>query len=231
MAIIYGKNSVITALEAGTVLKLYVRAGDKKLLALAQAAQVPVKELASAELDRLAGGNHQGIAAEVKDYRYASLPELLADPAGLILVLDGITDPHNFGAIIRSAAGAGVSGIVIPKTGACKVTAAVVKVASGATGAVKIAQVPNIVAALKACQKQGFWVYGTSLVGATDYTELAFDAKTVLVIGAEDKGIGRLVAETCDFLVKIPLARGVQSLNASVACGVLLFEIKRQRKE
>ncbi len=238
--IIYGLNPVMEALR-GTrqIYELFVAgsSSDKrveKMLKLAAERKVPVRQREKADLNRLCNtDHHQGVALKVEPFPYADLGDLLDElkdnPTGLVLVLDSVQDPHNLGALIRSAACAGAHAVVIPKDRAAGVTAAAEKASAGAAGTVPVAQVTNISQALQDLKKAGFWIYGAD--GSAKHTlyQQDFSGPVALVIGGEGEGIRPLVRKGCDEVVSIPLQGGVSSLNASVAGGVFLFEVVRQR--
>jgi len=238
--IIYGLNPVMEALR-GTrqIYELFVAgsSSDKrmeKMLKLATERKVPVRQREKADLNRLCNtDHHQGVALKVEPFPYADLGDLLDElkdnPTGLVLVLDSVQDPHNLGALIRSAACAGAHAVVIPKDRAAGVTAAAEKASAGAAGTVPVAQVTNISQALQDLKKAGFWIYGAD--GSAKHTlyQQDFSGPVALVIGGEGEGIRPLVRKGCDEVVSIPLQGGVSSLNASVAGGVFLFEVVRQR--
>lgn len=238
--IIYGLNPVMEALR-GTreIYELFVAgsSSDKrmeKMLKLAAERKVPVRQREKADLNRLCNtDHHQGVALKVEPFPYADLDELLAElkgnPAGLVLVLDSVQDPHNLGALIRSAACAGAHVVVIPKDRAAGVTAAAEKASAGAAGTIPVAQVTNISQTLKDLKDAGFWIFGAD--GSAKHTLYQQDltGPVALVIGGEGEGIRPLVRKSCDEVVSIPLQGGVSSLNASVAGGIFLFEVVRQR--
>jgi 23S rRNA (guanosine2251-2'-O)-methyltransferase len=168
------------------------------------------------------------VAARVGPYPYVDLEDLLAAPDTLVVVLDGVTDPHNVGAVLRVAEGAGASGVVIPKDRAAGVTAAAVKASAGASEHVPIARVTNLRRAIDRMKEAGLWVYAAE-VGGTPYTELDLTGPVGLVLGSEGRGMRRLVREGCDGAVSIPMLGAVGSLNVSVAAAVLLYEARRQR--
>ncbi len=238
--IIYGVNSITEALRGNRkVFELFLAEGaDRRLEPLAQLAGekgVPVRRRDRGSLMRLSGSeHHQGAVLRVEPYPYAELSDVMdvwkgSGEAGLILVLDGIQDPHNLGALIRSAACAGVHGVIIPQDRAVGVTPTVEKVAAGGVGAVAVARVANISQALESLKKEGFWVYGAAGgVGESLYKQ-DFRGHTALVIGGEGEGVRPLVRKHCDLLLSIPLKGAISSLNASVAGGVILFEAVRQR--
>ena len=177
---------------------------------------------------------HQGVAALISDFSYSELHDILdicrdSDEAAFILVLDGIQDPHNLGAIARSAEAAGVHGIIIPKDRAVGVTSTVEKVACGATQHLKIARVVNIARTLEEIKKAGIWVAGLDGEGETSIYNADFKVDTALVVGSEGKGIRQLVRKKCDFLINIPMRGKINSLNASVSAGIAMYELQRQR--
>ncbi|MDQ3793805.1 MAG: 23S rRNA (guanosine(2251)-2'-O)-methyltransferase RlmB, partial [Actinomycetota bacterium] len=195
----------------------------------ATTAGVPVKKAPHARVGELArGGIHQGVAALAEPYPYAELEDLLAAPDSLVVLLDGVTDPHNLGAVLRVADGAGASGVVIPKDRAVGVTAVVVKASAGASEHVLISRVTNLRRAIDAIKDAGLWVYAAEL-GGTPYTDLDLAGPVGLVLGSEGRGVRRLVREGCDGAVSIPMLGAVGSLNVSVAAAVLLYEVRRQR--
>jgi 23S rRNA (guanosine2251-2'-O)-methyltransferase len=239
--IIYGVNSITEALR-GTrkVFELFLMEGaDRRLENLAQLAGekgVPVRRRDRSNLMRLSGSaHHQGAVLRVEPYPYAELSDVVdlwkgSGEPGLILVLDGIQDPHNLGALIRSAACAGVHGVIIPQDRAVGVTPTVEKVSAGGVEAVAVARVANISQALESLKKEGFWVYGAAGEAGESLYRQDFRGHTVLVIGGEGEGLRPLVRKHCDLLLSIPLKGAITSLNASVAGGIMLFEAVRQRE-
>ncbi len=181
------------------------------------------------EMDFKYKGNHQGIVLDIEDYKYSDLKSI--SNANFLVILDHLEDPHNFGAIIRTCEAAGVDAIIIPKNRSVEVNSTVMKVSAGALTNIKIVEVNNLVNAIKELKKNGFWVYGTDMEDSELYTKVDYTEKVVLVIGAEGNGISRLVRENCDFVVNIPLLGKINSLNASVAAGIVIYEIVRQRGE
>lgn len=180
------------------------------------------------EMDYKYKGNHQGIVLEIEDYKYSKLDSVYND--NFVVILDHLEDPHNFGAIIRTCEAAGVRSIIIPKDRSVEVNSTVMKVSAGALSNVNIVEVSNLVNAIKKLKDSGFWVYGTDMEDAEIYTDVEYASKTAFVIGAEGNGISRLIRENCDFIVKIPLIGKINSLNASVAAGIVIYEVVRQRK-
>ena len=237
--LIFGVNPVKESLQGSRgAFNLYVQisATDhrvEKIIKLAEDRGVAVHRRDKADLTRMcASSHHQGIALEVEPFRYADLEDLLAPLSrsvtpGFLLVLDGILDPHNLGALIRSAACAGADGVVIPRDRACGVTAAAEKASAGAVETIPVAQVTNIVQALEEMKKVGYWVYGLTGDASQSLYGVKFAGNTALVIGGEGEGIRPLVRKQCDVLMSIPQYGGVGSLNASVAGGIALFEMAR----
>ncbi|MBS5778888.1 MAG: 23S rRNA (guanosine(2251)-2'-O)-methyltransferase RlmB [Acholeplasma sp.] len=219
---VYGRNVIK---DYKNLKKVYVQ-DSLKNSELVKNINVPIKYLNKRELDKMVSGNHQGIVGEVEDYKYFELNDLDND---VIVILDHLEDPHNLGAIIRTCEAAGFDNIIIPKNRSVSINGTVVKTSVGTIERVKIAQVTNLNNAIQTLKKKGYWIIGTDMIG-TDYKELDYNGKVAIVIGNEGVGISRLVKENCDFIATIPMNGQVNSLNASVAAGVLLFEILRRRR-
>lgn len=222
--LVYGKNVVIEALNKNEEIKkayVYEKFNDKEILSLLKNKGIDISYVSKFDLDGLVHGNHQGIVIEVTDYNYAQLDDVLMED--VVVMLDHLEDPHNLGAIIRTCEAAGVKGIIIPKDRSVKVNSTVVKVSVGTIENVKIAMVNNLVNTLKEMKEKGYWVIGTDMDG-TDYREIDYNGKIVIVIGNEGKGISRLVKENCDFMASIPMRGEVNSLNASVASALIIYE-------
>jgi len=232
---IYGVHPVLEALRAGTVRRLRVaaRAGDRlrELIELAASAGVRVERVPPEAIDRLAHGvTHQGVVADVDSERAVGLRELAAGPAPLIVVLDGIEDPHNLGAILRTADAAGVSGVVVQTRRSALHAGTVAKTSAGALSHVRVAEVVNIARAIEELKDLGVWSVGLAGEATQAYDEVDLTGPIALVMGAEGTGLRRLVREKCDFLASIPMQGHVGSLNVSVAAGITLFEAVRQRR-
>jgi 23S rRNA (guanosine2251-2'-O)-methyltransferase len=234
---IYGINPVAEALRAGQVKSLTVadRGGERlvSLLDLAATQGVTVRRATAADLDRLTrGGVHQGIVAEMRDKAAVSVEDLVTEAAGvpLIVVLDGIEDPQNLGAILRSVDAAGADGVVRQSRHAALLGGVAAKASAGAVAHVKIAEVVNIARALEQLKLAGVWTVGFAGDAPKSYDQVDYTAPTALVVGAEGTGLRRLVRERCDWLVSIPMAGHVQSVNVSVAAAIALFEATRQRR-
>ena len=234
--IVFGINPVMEALRTGRVRQLRVghRADEQlgRLLELARSQRVAVTRVAPDDLERLSRrGVHQGVVADVDEPEAASLPDLLAgDTPPLVVVLDGVEDPHNLGAIARSVDAAGASGLVVQDRRSASLDGVAVKASAGALNHVKVAQVVNIARAIEELKASNVWVVGLAGEGETPYTDVDFTLPTAIVLGAEGEGLRRLVRDRCDRLVRIPLQGQVESLNVSVAAGIVLFEAVRQRR-
>ena len=238
MALLYGIHAVQEALSAGRPLeRLLVARGRggprvRELLAAAQAAQTAVRFVGRDELDRLAGTpKHQGVVALVGSKRYSDFEDMVAQakPPALFLMLDGVEDPRNLGSILRTAYCAGVTGVVLPERRAAGVTAATEKVSAGASERIPVARVVNLGRALERLKEAGCWLVGLDERAEKAFTELDFTGPLGLVLGGEGKGLHEHVRAKCDFLVSIPTAGAIRSLNVSVAAGIVLYEILRQR--
>lgn len=234
MAVLSGIHPVAEALRAGRPLdRILVASGAggprlQEIIDRARQAGVPVRFEARAALDRMAGTPaHQGVVALGAAQRYTDLESVTA--AEMLVVLDGVEDPHNLGAIVRTAHAAGAAGVVIPERRAAGVTDVVAKAAAGALEHLPIIRVSNINRALEDLKKRGYWVYGLDERGSEDYDRVEYSAPTVLVLGAEGKGLHEQVRKHCDVLVRIPMAGHIASLNVSVAAGIVLFEWKRRQ--
>ena len=240
--LIEGRNAVQEALRAGRPIdKLFVARGDTdralgRLVAKARQAGIVVSECDRHKLDAMsATGAHQGVIAQAAVREYCDLEDILALAADrgeppFLVVCDEIADPHNLGAILRTAECAGAHGVVIPKRRSAGVTAVVDKASAGAAEHILTARVPNIPAALRELKDRGVWVYGTAADAPGTLWETDMRGPVCLVIGSEGFGMGRLVAECCDFTVRIPLHGKITSLNASAAAAIMIYEVLRQRR-
>lgn len=241
-SIIVGRNSVTEALRAGrSITKLYIAAGNDappllRIQELAREKDILIERAPAKILNHLAlGSRHQGVVAFAAPVAYADLADVLADveAAGrtpFLVLLDGIEDVHNVGAIIRTAECAGVDAVLLPKRRSAPINETVGKTSAGAVEYMPIVQIGNTTQTLKKLQKRGFWVIGADMDGSVDYFHSSLTEPIVLVIGSEGRGISHLVKETCDVLVQIPMFGQVNSLNASVAAALLMYEAVRQRQ-
>lgn len=238
---VIGRNPVREALKSGRDMdKILVKKGEIEgslvpIIKLAKSQGIPVIETEKQKLDQLAeGGNHQGVIAYVATHTYCEVKDILnaarekgKDP--FIIILDKITDPHNLGSIIRTANCVGADGIIIPKRNSVGLNSVVAKTSAGAIEYTPVAKVTNISQTIESLKKEGIWVAGAEAGGDTMY-KTNLKGPLALVIGSEGEGISRLVKESCDFLVEIPMYGNINSLNASVAAAVLMYEISRQRQ-
>lgn len=229
---IYGKNVALEAIETKKeIKKIYLNKNfkDHDVIAAIQNLSVPIQYVEKFDLDKKVKGNHQGIILQVPDFEYNDLEELLEKENPLLLILDHIEDPHNLGAIIRTCEAAGVDGIILPKDRSVSVNPTVIKVSTGAIDYMKIAQVTNLNNTIRYLKKQGFWIVGTDMDG-DNYSDIDYAGKCAIVIGNEGAGLARMVRENCDFIASIPMNGKTNSLNASVAAGIIIYEAVRLRK-
>lgn len=230
--LIYGKNVARDLLKKDKKIEKIIlqdHFDDKEIISLIEKKKIRYKYMPKREIDHLANGVHQGIVLYVSDYEYGTLDELLSDSSFLVL-LDHLEDPHNLGAIVRTCEAAGVDGIILPKDRQVHVNSTVMKTSVGTLDNVRIATVTNLVNAIKELKENGFWVVGTALDNSVDYREIDYSGKIALVIGNEGKGISKLVEKSCDYIAKIPMYGKTNSLNASVAAGIMIYEVIRNRK-
>ena len=238
--VIVGRNPVTEALRSGREIdKLLVAHGSmngsiRALVAKCRERGIPVKEVAPQKLDFMSGGaSHQGVALIVASHEYCEVSDILnlaaekGEPP-FVIICDGIEDPHNLGAIMRTVNAAGAHGVIIPKRRAVGLTATVSKTSAGAVEYVPVAKVANLPSAIEELKEKGFWVYGADMNG-TRWDQQDYSGSVALVIGSEGKGISRLVREKCDFIVSLPMKGKINSLNASVAAGILMYEIAKHR--
>ncbi len=231
---IYGKNVVRQRIQNRLAIqKLFIDVKkNQDILELAKQAHIPYEVCDASSLNRYAS-HHQGVVAQIEDYRTHALAAVLktvGDEATLIM-LDGLEDPQNLGAILRSADAAGIAGIILPKHGSVQLNATVARVSTGAIDTVKTIVVTNLNQCIEELKAAGFWIYGAEFTpNSKTYTELIYPKKTAFVIGSEGKGISRLVKQNCDELIKIPMLGSVNSLNASVSAALLMYEVIRQRQ-
>lgn len=241
--IIIGRNPVLEAMRAGRAIdKIYIKDGEsegslRKIIGAARGAGVIVTAVSRGKLDELAeGGNHQGVVALAAAHEYASVEDIFdaAEKRGeqpFIVICDKITDPHNLGSIIRTANAAGAHGIIIPKHDSVTLNSTVMKVAAGAAEFTPVARVNNIARTMDELKKRGVWITGTAANAEKSLYEADFGGAVAICIGSEGNGLSRLTEEKCDFLVSIPMKGETESLNASVAAALVLYEVMRTREK
>ena len=239
--LIIGRNPVLEAIKSGREIDtLYVAKGERqgsvgKIIALCRENNVMVKETDGKKLDYMCqGANHQGVIARIAAHEYASVEDIFkrAEEKGenpFIVICDEIEDPHNLGAIIRTAECAGAHGIIIPKRRSATLNFTVAKTAAGALEYMPVARVSNLPAVMDELKERGVWIYGADMDGDT-WCQTDLKGPMALVVGSEGKGLGRLVKEKCDFVLSLPMSGEINSLNASVAAGIMMYEVSRQRQ-
>jgi len=223
---VFGKNVAIEYINKNEIIKnayIYKNFNDIDIINKLKNKGIKVNFKEKYELDKLVQGMHQGIVLEVKDYEYTEIDEFINKENSLVVILDHLEDPHNFGAIIRTSEAAGVDGIIIPKDRSVEVNSTVIKVSTGTTENVKIAKVTNLVRTIEELKKQGFWIVGTDMQGEA-HDKIDYKGKIAIVIGNEGSGMSRVVKESCDFIATIPMRGTTNSLNASVAAGIIIYE-------
>lgn len=237
-----GRNSVLEALKGGRAInKLLVARGERhgslrEIVGLARSIGLVVQEVELAKLEGVTGGvKHQGVVAMVAPVAYQEIEDILAlaqcrNEPPFIILLDELEDPHNLGAILRTADAVGVHGVLIPKRRACPLSATVARTSAGAVEYVPVARVGNVAQTIERLKKDGLWVVGADMAAEKNYYSANLRGPMLLVVGGEGKGLSRLTKENCDFLVRIPMQGAISSLNASVACSLLLYEVMRQRE-
>jgi 23S rRNA (guanosine2251-2'-O)-methyltransferase len=237
---IIGRNPVIEVLKSSRdINKIWVAENSLKgqaqqITQLAKEKGVTINFVPKKKIDQMVEGNHQGVVAQVAAYEYVHVDDILAiaEKRGempFLLLLDEIEDPHNLGSIMRTADAVGAHGIIIPKRRAVGLTATVAKASTGAIEHIPVARITNMARTIEELKERGIWIVGTDAKGADDYRNLDGKMPLALIIGSEGKGIGRLVKEKCDFLIKMPMVGHVTSLNASVAASLLMYEVYRKR--
>lgn len=229
--LVFGKNVALEYLNSDKkIYKAFIQNNfnDYDLINKVKHKNIKLQTLTKFDMDKKVSGLHQGIILDVEDYKYADIYNIISDEDSLIVMLDHIEDPHNFGAIIRSCEAAGVDGIIIPTDRSVEVNSTVIKTSVGTTEKMKIARVTNLNSTIKLLKDKGYWIFGTDMDG-TDYTKLDYKGKTCIICGNEGSGMSKLVRENCDFIASIPMQGEVNSLNASVATAIIVFEAVKQR--
>ncbi|MFT4415701.1 23S rRNA (guanosine(2251)-2'-O)-methyltransferase RlmB [Fredinandcohnia humi] len=237
---IIGKNPVIEALKSEREInKIWIAEGSNKgqmnqITSLARESNVLIQFVPKKKIDQMVEGNHQGVVAQVAAYEYVEVEDILAaaknrDENPFIIILDELEDPHNLGSILRTADAVGAHGIIIPKRRAVGLTTTVAKASTGAIEYVPVARVTNLARTIDDLKDSGVWIVGTDAKGKEDYRHVDGNMPIALVIGSEGKGMGRLIKDKCDFLLRLPMQGKVTSLNASVAASLLMYEVYRKR--
>jgi len=229
--LVYGKNVALEYLDSNKKIdKAFIQNNfnDYDIINKVKRRNIKVQTLSKFDMDKKVSGLHQGIILNVEDYKYVDIYDIISDEDSLLVMLDHIEDPHNFGAIIRSCEAAGVDGIIIPSDRSIEVNSTVIKTSVGTTEKMKIARVTNLNSTIKLLKDKGYWIFGTDMDG-TDYTKLDYKGKTCIICGNEGSGMSKLTKENCDFIASIPMKGEVNSLNASVATAVIVFEAVKQR--
>ena len=230
--LVYGRNVAKEILKKDKkVLKIILQEGfdDKEINSLIEKGNFRVEVKSKRDIERLADGVHQGIILDIPDYQYKELKYVLNNDPSFVVLLDHLEDPHNLGAIIRTCEAAGVDAIIMPKDRQVQINSTVMKTSVGTLDNMDIVSVSNLVNAIDTLKQNGFWVVGTALEDSVDYREIDYSGKIALVIGNEGSGMSQLVKKNCDFIAKIPMYGTTNSLNASVATGIILYEYVRQK--
>lgn len=231
--LVYGRNVAKDLLKKEKKIeKIILQDGfdDNEIISLIRNSKIKVEFRSKKEIDNLANGLHQGIILSVSDYQYKELDSIFKNDDDVVVLLDHLEDPHNLGAIIRTCEAAGVKSIIIPKDRQVQINATVMKTSVGTLDNVNIISVSNLVNAISKLKDNGFWVVGTALTDSVDFREIDYSGKIALIIGNEGSGISNIVSKNCDFLAKIPMYGETNSLNASVAAGIMIYEVIRNRK-
>lgn len=230
--IICGKNAVKEALMFGKVEKIFLQTANDDYIGLAKKKGIEFKIVTKEKLDQITKENHQGVIAYAPDYKYYNLNDIITKKNdSLIVILDGLKDPHNLGAILRTCEATNVDGVIIPKNRTVRLNDTVSKVSTGAIEHVKVCEVTNLTQTIEKLKKEGYWIVGAEHEQKSqNYWDLKYDMPIALVIGSEGEGVSRLVKEKCDFLIDIPMCGKINSLNASVSTAIIIYEIRRQQR-
>ena len=226
--LVYGRNvakEVLQKPEKVKKVKIQKNFDDKEIKSLLENNKIKVEVLDKKEFAKFDKFSHQGIILDIEDFSYANYKDFLDVENAKIVILDHIEDPHNLGAIIRTSEAAGITGIIIPKDRSVDVNSTVMKTSAGAVENIKIAKVTNLINVIHDLKESGFWIVVTAMAGSVDYRDIDYTGKIALVIGNEGKGVSKAVMEECDYLAKIPMYGKINSLNASVAAGIMIYEV------
>ena len=232
--LVYGKNVAKDLLISECLIKkvfLQDNFNDKDIISMLENKKIPFVFISKKEIDNLCDGLHQGIILSIPDYQYSSIDSILnSDKDEVVVILDHLEDPHNLGAIIRTCEAAGIRSIIISKNRQVQVNATVMKTSAGTLQNMNIVSVSNIANSIDILKNNGYWIVGTALENSIDYRDVDYTGKIAIVIGNEGVGISKLVSSKCDYIVKIPMYGKTNSLNASVAAGIMIYEVIRNRK-
>lgn len=231
---VYGKNVALELLKKNKKIYkaiIYENFNDKFIISELQKRNIPIKTMNKKQIDEFAKGNHQGIILNIPEFKFTDIDDIKFKENELpfLVILDHLEDPHNFGAIIRTCEAAGVDAIIIPKDRSVDINSTVMKTSAGALENIQICMVTNISNTIKELKNKGFWIVGTDMKGE-DYTKIDYNCPIALVIGNEGSGMSRIVKDSCDFIATIPMKGEINSLNASVATGIMIYEVLKQRK-
>lgn len=230
--IVYGRNVAKEMLNSNKKInKIMIQKdfGDKSIISLIENKKIKCEILDKKEFSRFDKFSHQGIILDVEDFVYTDLNEIISVPDATIVILDHLEDPHNLGAIIRTCEAAGITGIILPKDRSVSVNSTVMKTSAGALENVKISMVTNLNQTIKELKDKGFWIVGTAMNGQ-DYRTIDYSGKIAIIIGNEGKGMSSIISSNCDFIAEIPMYGKINSLNASVAAGIIIYEAIRSKR-
>ncbi len=230
--IVYGRNVAKEMLNSNKKInKIMIQKdfGDKSIISLIENKKIKCEILDKKEFSRFDKFSHQGIILDVEDFVYTDLNEIISVPDATIVILDHLEDPHNLGAIIRTCEAAGITGIILPKDRSVSVNSTVMKTSAGALENVKISMVTNLNQTIKELKDKGFWIVGTDMNGQ-DYRTIDYSGKIAIIIGNEGKGMSSIISSNCDFIAEIPMYGKINSLNASVAAGIIIYEAIRSKR-
>lgn len=231
--IVYGRNVAKEILKNNKKIEKIIlmdNFDDKEILSLIENRKINIERLNKKEFSRFDKFSHQGIILYIEDFKYYDVEDFIRDDSSFVVILDHLEDPHNLGAIIRTCESAGVDGIIIPKDRSVEVNSTVMKTSAGALENVRVAQVVNLRQTIDKLKNNGFWVVGTDMDNSVDYRTIDYNGKICLVIGSEGFGMTKNVKDSCDFIARIPMYGKINSLNASVAAGIMIYEVIRSRK-
>ena len=231
--IVYGRNVAKEILKNNKKVEkilLQDNFDDKEILSLIENRKIKTERLDKKGFSKFEKYSHQGIILYIEDFKYADIDEFTNEESSVIVILDHLEDPHNMGAIIRTCESAGIDGIIIPKDRSVDVNSTVMKTSAGALENVKIAQVVNLNQTIKVLKEKGYWIVGTDMENSVDYRDIDYGGKICLVIGSEGNGMSKIVKDSCDFIARIPMYGKINSLNASVAAGIMIYEVIRSKR-